>query len=63
MTLEFGTIHHPYSSLEENSKGCLCSSLNRYKEITEHYVNYNILITNNHILQKLVSTHPISIAI
>ena len=30
MTVEFGTIHH-YSSLEENSEACLCSSLNRYK--------------------------------
>ena len=30
MTVEFGTIHH-YSSLEENSEACLCSSLNRHK--------------------------------
>ena len=30
MTVEFGTIHH-YSSLEENSEACLCSSLDRYK--------------------------------
>ena len=30
MTVEFGIIHH-YSSLEENSKACLRSSLNRYK--------------------------------
>ena len=30
MIVEFGTIHH-YSSLDENSKACLCSSLNRYK--------------------------------
>ena len=29
MTVEFGTIHH-YSSLEENSEACLCSSLNIY---------------------------------
>ena len=29
VTVEFGTIHH-YSSLEENSEACLCSSLNRY---------------------------------
>ena len=43
MTVEFGIIH-PYSSLVENSEGCLCSSLNRYKEITKHYVNYDILI-------------------
>ena len=31
MTVEFGTIHH-FSSLEENSEACLCSSLNRYKK-------------------------------
>ena len=30
MTVEFGTIPH-YSSLEENSEACLCSSLKRYK--------------------------------
>ena len=29
-TVEFGAIHH-YSSLEENSYACLCSSLDRYK--------------------------------
>ena len=29
-TAEFGTIHQ-YSSQEENSEACLCSSLNRYK--------------------------------
>ena len=43
MTVEFGTIHH-YSSLEENSEACLFSSLNRYKKVTQHYVNYDILI-------------------
>ena len=32
MTVEFGTIHH-YSSLEENSEACLCSSLNRYENL------------------------------
>ena len=32
MTVEFGTIHH-YSSLEEN-----------YEKLTEHYVNYDILV-------------------
>ena len=29
MPVEFGTFHH-YSSPEENSEACLCSSLNRY---------------------------------
>ena len=43
MTVEFGTIHH-YSSLEGKSEACLCSSLNRYKKLTEHYVNYGILV-------------------
>ena len=42
MTVEFGTIHH-YSSLEENSEACLCSSLNRYNKIIEHYENYDTL--------------------
>ena len=46
MTVEFGTIHH-YSSLEENSEACLCSSLSSCEEIqklTEQYVNYDILV-------------------
>ena len=30
MIIEFGTIYH-YSSLEENSEACLCSSLDNYK--------------------------------
>ena len=42
MTVEFGTIYH-YSSLEENSEACLCSSLNKIQKLTEHYVNYDIL--------------------
>ena len=42
MTVEFGTIHH-YSSLEENSKACLCSSLNKYKNLLNINVNYDIL--------------------
>ena len=42
MTVEFGTINH-YSSLEENSEACLCSLLDRYTKITEHYVNCDIL--------------------
>ena len=43
MTDEFGTIHH-YSSLEENSEACLYISLHRYKKLTEHYVNSDILV-------------------
>ena len=31
MIVEFGTIHH-YSSQEENTEACLCSSLDRYKQ-------------------------------
>ena len=30
MTIEFDTVHHPFS-LEENSEASLCSFLNRYK--------------------------------
>ena len=55
MTLEFCTIQ-PYSNLEENSEGCLSSSLNRYKETTEHHVNYDILILNNHVLNRNMNT-------
>ena len=43
MTVEFGTIQH-YSRLEENSEACLSSSLNRFKKLIEHYVNYDILV-------------------
>ena len=43
MTIEFGTIHH-YSSLEENSEACLCSSLNKYKNLLNINVNYDILV-------------------
>ena len=48
MTVEFGTIHH-YSSLEKYSEACFCSSLNKYKKLTQHYVNYDILVENNHV--------------
>ena len=46
MIVEFGTMTiYIYSSLDKNSKSCLCTSLNRYKnkekKITEHYVNYD----------------------
>ena len=43
MTVEFGTINH-YSSLEKNSDAYLCSSLDRYKKLTELYVNCDILV-------------------
>ena len=43
MTVEFGTIHH-YSSLEENSEACLCSSLNKYKKFLNINVSYDILV-------------------
>ena len=43
ITVEFGTIQHS-SSLEENSKACLCSSLKRYNKLTEHVKNYDILV-------------------
>ena len=44
MTVEFDTNHN-YLSLEENVEACLCSSLNRYQKLTEHYVNYVIIPT------------------
>ena len=38
----FGTIQH-YSSFEENSEACLCSSWTD-KKLSEHNVNYDILV-------------------
>ena len=43
MTVEFGSIHQ-YFSLEENSEACLCSSLKQIQNLTEHYVNHDILV-------------------
>ena len=43
MNVESGTIHH-YFSLEENSEACLWRFLDRYKILTEHYVNCDILV-------------------
>ena len=43
MTVEFGTIQD-HSSLEDIFEACLCISLNRYKQINDHCVNYDILI-------------------
>ena len=40
MTAEFGTIHY-YSSLEEYSEACLCSSL---LKLIGNHVNCDILI-------------------
>ena len=56
MTVEFGAIHH-YCSLEENSDACLCSSFNRYKKLTEQYVNYDIFVWNNHVLNSNMNTN------
>ena len=41
MSVEFGINYH-YSSLDENSKTCLCSSLDRYKNSSNNYVNCDI---------------------
>ena len=60
VTVEFGTNHHYYSQ-EENFEACLCSSLNRYKQMTRHCVNYDILIKKNHVLDCNMNTnqpHP-----
>ena len=61
MTVEFGTIHQ-CSSLEENSEACLCSSLNSdQQKLTEHYVNYDTLVKNNHVLNKASELVPCSL--
>ena len=59
MTVEFGTIHH-YSSLEENSEACLCSSLNRLDTKINWTFNKkknDILVQNNHVLNSNVNTN------
>ena len=57
MTFAFGTIHH-CSSLETNLEACLCSSLNRsIQNVTEHYVNHNILVYNNKVLKGNMNTN------
>ena len=43
MTTEFGTIDH-YSSLDKNSEACVCTSFKQLQKLTEHYVNYDILV-------------------
>ena len=49
MTVEFCTIHH-YSSLEENSEALFVQFFEQIQKLTEHYVNYGILIWNNRVL-------------
>ena len=56
MTVEFGTIHH-YSSLEENSEACLCSSFEQIQKLTEHYASYDILVSNNHVLNSNMTSN------
>ena len=59
MTVEFGIIQD-YSSLEEISEAFLCSSLNRYqkkKKITDHSVNHDNFIKNNHDLNSNMNTN------
>ena len=51
MTVEFGTFHR-YSSLEENSEGFFVQFFEQIQKLTEHYVNYDIFASNNHILNK-----------
>ena len=43
MTAEFGTIHY-YSSLEEYSEACLCSSLGQTLKLIGNHVNCDNLI-------------------
>ena len=42
MTVEFGTIHH--SSLEEKFWSLFVQFFERVQKLTEHYVNYDILV-------------------
>ena len=56
MTVEFGIIHH-YSSLEENSEACFCSSFGQIPKLIEHYINCDILVYNNHFLNSNMSTN------
>ena len=55
ITVEFGTIHH-HSSLEGNYEACLCMFLDRYKKITEYYVNCDHLVKNNHVSDSNMNT-------
>ena len=43
MTVEFGTIHH-YFSLEESSEALFVQFFEQIQKLTEHYVNYDILV-------------------
>ena len=56
MTVEFGTSYH-YSSLKENSEACVCSSLKQIQQLNEHFVNCDILVKNNHVLNSNMNTN------
>ena len=56
MTVESNTIHH-YSSLEENSKTCFLQFFEQVQQLTEHYVNHDILVKNNHVLNSNMNTN------
>ena len=43
MTVEFGTIHH-FSSLEEKFWSLFVQFFEQAQTLTEHYVNYDILV-------------------
>ena len=43
MTVEFGTSHN-YFSLEENSEAWVVQFFEQIQNLTEHFVNYDILV-------------------
>ena len=57
MTVEFGTIHH-YSSLEEDSETFFFMQFFRQiQNLIEQYVNCDILVKNNHVLNNNKNTN------
>ena len=55
MTVEFGTINH-FSSLKKILK-FVCAVLQTDTTINWNYVNYNILVLNNHVLNINMNTN------
>ena len=59
MAPEFGNIH-PYSRLEENSKRLFVQFFEQIQRIIDHYVNHvnhDIMIKNNHVLNRNINTN------
>ena len=56
MTVEFGTIHH-FSSPVGKFWGSFVQFFEQILKLTEHYVNYDILVQNNLVLNSNVNTN------